>query len=73
MAEAEGIRSEACQTLKNAKAPKSKLRAPELEALMDVRVDKERVLLSADKGNASVVLDRVVYSKKMGYRLGDPA
>ena len=42
-----------------------------MKALQDLRKDKSRLIISADKGNCTVVMDRKDYDDKVKELLGD--
>nr|CAH8831623.1 unnamed protein product [Trichobilharzia regenti] len=62
---AEEVRAQCALTLKNQKKTKSNLTKPEREALISLKQDKNIVIAKADKGNATVVLDKSDYIKKV--------
>ncbi|XP_071054396.1 uncharacterized protein [Onthophagus taurus] len=62
---AEEIRQEVTRVLKSAKPPKSNLTVGEKKALRSIKEKSEIVVLPADKGNATVVMDRKEYDDKM--------
>ncbi|XP_071057544.1 uncharacterized protein [Onthophagus taurus] len=62
---AEEIRQEVTRVLKSAKPPKSNLMVGEKKALRSIKEKSEIVVLPADKGNATVVMDRKEYDDKM--------
>ncbi|XP_022104796.1 uncharacterized protein LOC110986851 [Acanthaster planci] len=62
---ADNIRVKIYQALLHAKPIKSNLTRPEVEALCDLCSDKSIHTITADKGNATVVMDRVAYSNKV--------
>ncbi|XP_071054397.1 uncharacterized protein [Onthophagus taurus] len=68
----EEIRQEVARVLKSAKPPKSNLTVGEKKALRSIKEKSEIVVLPADKGNATVVMDRKEYDDKM-MNLLDPA
>ena len=57
--------------LTSAKPPKPNLTYSQRAALRDLRNDNSIVILPADKGNATVVMDRSTYSDKMNALLKD--
>lgn len=69
--EADEIRFNTYQILKQAKAPKSNLTPMERRAIRELRLNKDIVVLPADKGNATVVMDRKEYSQKTNSLLED--
>ena len=52
------------RALKRAKLPKSNVRKEEWEAVSRLRNDTSIVVLEADKGNATVVMDAEEYEQK---------
>ena len=68
--ELEKVRASIASFVRKAKCPKSKITADEREALASLRNNDDIVILEADKGNATVVLDREVYEHKVKDILG---
>ena len=68
--ELEKVRASIASFVRKAKCPKSKITADEREALASLRNNDDIVILEADKGNATVVLDREVYERKAKDILG---
>ncbi|XP_071052554.1 uncharacterized protein [Onthophagus taurus] len=68
----EEIRQEVARVLKSAKPPKSNLTIGEKKALRSIKEKSEIVVLPADKGNTTVVMERKEYDDKM-MNLLDPA
>ena len=67
-----GIRTTVHQILHTAqRKPTSSLTSKETKALKDLRMDNSIVILPADKGNATVILDKAAYTKKMEEILHD--
>ena len=62
---AETARAAIANVIRNARQPKSNVRKSEWEALASLREDTTRVVLEADKGNATVVMDVVDYDRKV--------
>ena len=62
--EADRVRATVANAIKQARPPKSNVRKEEREALRDLRNDSSIVILEADKGNATVVMDAEDYEKK---------
>ena len=60
---AEELRAETKRVLKYV-PPKSNITKDEANSLKNVRLDKDRVILTADKGVAMIVLDRQDYISK---------
>ena len=68
---AKNLREEVSNALHKARLPASNLDRGMSKALKDLRKDDSIVILPADKGNATVVLDRTKYEKKMNKLLED--
>ena len=60
------------EVLRRAKLPKSNLNTKELKALKELRQDNSIHILKADKGNATVILDRTDYNQKVQKMLTTP-
>ena len=69
--EAEQLRSEVTGVLKNAKPPKSNISKNERVALTSIKKDKDIIVLPADKGRATVVMNVVDYESKVKDMLSD--
>ena len=65
------LREEVKRCLDRAKPPKSNLSGWERDALRSLQRDDSIVVLPADKGNATVVVDRTSYNSKMMELLSD--
>ena len=65
------LRSQVSQVLQRAKAPPPNLPRSELKALRDLRKDHSLLVISADKGNCTVVMDRKDYDNKVKQMLSD--
>ena len=65
------LRSQISQVLQRATIPPLNLPQEELRALHDLRKDKDRLIIPADKGNCTVVMDRKDYDKKVQQMLND--
>ena len=65
------IRVQVSNAIQFSKAPKPNLSKQEMQALRQLRLDKTRVVLQADKGNCTVVMDETDYSEKINLLLGD--
>ncbi|XP_060534544.1 uncharacterized protein LOC132706961 [Cylas formicarius] len=63
---AKEIRTESARILRRAKPPKSNVSSKEKRAIRDLNKDISVIVLPADKGNATVVLNTVDYEKKIG-------
>ena len=68
---AERLRSGVSSVLRSTKPPKSNLSSCLRRAVKDVRKDETIVILPADKGNATVVMDRTEYVNKLETMLAD--
>ena len=62
---ASNIRVQITEVLRRAKLPRSNLTNNMKDAVRNLRADKSIHILKADKGNATVVLDRVEYDNKV--------
>ncbi|XP_046998184.1 nephrin-like [Schistocerca americana] len=71
-AEAEKIRQETVRVLNKAKPPKQNINAEEYHAIKELRDNPYLVVVQADKGNATVVLDTTHYNKRMEDILAEP-
>ncbi|XP_047000473.1 uncharacterized protein LOC124616213 [Schistocerca americana] len=71
-AEAEKIRQETVRVLNKAKPPKQNINAEEYHAIKELRDNPLLVVVQADKGNATVVLDTTDYNKRMEDILAEP-
>ena len=70
--EANELRGSVCSLLKRARPPSSNMDKEERAALKTFRQDKNIVVLPADKGNATVVMDSARYEEKVTSLLEDP-
>ena len=61
----DAIRQDCALILKNAKPPKNNISKNEHEAIKKLRNNKNIVILKADKGGATVVMNRMDYNTKM--------
>ena len=59
------VRKRAASLLRNARAPKSNLSRAESEAIRLLQANDDIVILPADKGNATAVLDKSDYREKL--------
>ena len=59
--------------LKSAKPPRKNLTGKQHKTIRSLRRDKDIIILPADKGNATVVMNRSDYTAKMEDLLEDPA
>ena len=71
--QADGIqlRSKAASVLKSAKAPEQNITKEERQAIKELKKVEEIIILPADKGKATVVLDKDEYEEKVTTMLGD--
>ena len=70
--EAIELRSDVSALLSKAKAPKPNLSRQESIGLAQLKKDKDRIILTAGKGVAMVVMDREDYVNKMQKLLAQP-
>ena len=70
---AEELRSEVYRVLRHPRQLKTNLRKEEFTAIKQLKADKERIILTADKGIALVVMDRSDYIRKANELLQDPS
>ena len=59
------VRARVSEVLSRAHPPESNIPSSEMKALQDLRKDKSRLIISADKGNCTVVMDRKDYDEKV--------
>ena len=71
--EAMELRADVNSLLRKAKVPKTNLTKQERIGLSQLKKDKERVILTADKGVAMVIMDREDYNNKAQELLKSPA
>ncbi|XP_078586286.1 uncharacterized protein LOC144868187 [Branchiostoma floridae x Branchiostoma japonicum] len=69
--QAEALRAKVATTLKVSKPPPSNITREEQIALKDLATNQDIVILPADKGRCTVVLDREQYDRKVQDLLGD--
>ncbi|KAI8516403.1 hypothetical protein Bbelb_049840 [Branchiostoma belcheri] len=69
--QAEALRTKVATTLKVSKPPASNITREEGTALKDLATDQDILILPADKGRCTVVLDREQYDRKVQDLLGD--
>jgi hypothetical protein len=62
---AQSLRSEVVKAVKSAKAPRSNISKAEQQALKVLKAEKDILILPADKGCATVILDKSEYVAKM--------
>ena len=65
------VRAQVSEVLSRARPPPSNIPSKEMKDLQDLRKDKSRLIISADKGNCTVVMDRKDYDDKVKELLGD--
>ena len=65
------LRSQVTQVLQRASVPPPNLPQAELRALYNLRKDQDRLVIPADKGNCTVVMDRKDYDDKVQQMLSD--
>ena len=63
--DAEDLRGRVCGILRHAKPPKDNLTKEQRKALKELRSLEDEVILPADKGNATVMITREDYDRKM--------
>jgi len=63
--EAEDFRSDVLGSLRSARCPQANLTIQEQKAVSDLKCNPSVMILSADKGRATVVLDKVEYEEKV--------
>ncbi|XP_062837651.1 uncharacterized protein LOC134299269 [Anolis carolinensis] len=63
--EAEEVRMETARILRNAKLPPSNITRKERQAIKDLNSDPEIIILPADKGNATVIMETKQYKEKI--------
>ena len=68
---AEELRAEMRGALRHSQNPKSNITKQEVQALADLKKDQSRVILTADKGLAIVLMDKEDYKKKAQTLLED--
>ena len=64
-------RSKVAGVLKTARLPKRNIDKEEEQALKELKKDKDIVILKADKGNCTVIMDRPDYDQKINALLND--
>ena len=67
------LRADVNALLRRAKAPKPNITREERKGLAQLKKDKDKVVLTADKGVAMVVMDRQDYIQKAEESLSQPA
>ena len=71
IAEAEELRAQVTSCLVNAKLPPSNISKGQREAITSLSKDRNILVLPADKGRCSVVLDKSDYAEKVESLLND--
>lgn len=66
------IRAQVSSVLRSSKLPPPNLSSAEFSALSNLKKDPSRVVLRADKGNCTIVMDRSDYDSKINNLLNDP-
>ncbi|XP_065213372.1 uncharacterized protein LOC135840674 [Planococcus citri] len=69
--EAEEIRQQTVHILKKSKPPKANLTKEEQTALKELTKNKDIIVTRADKGNATVIMNKVDYNNKIQQLLND--
>ena len=70
-ARADELRCKVRQAFEKSKPPKPKISKAERQAIKLLQDDNSIIILPADKGNATVVTDRVKYSNKLTDLIGN--
>ena len=68
---AESFRNDVLGVLSSAKCPQPNMNVQERKALFDLKKNQSILILPADKGRATVVVDKDDYEKKVSDMLGD--
>ena len=63
--EANHVRSKVIGVIKNHKPPEPTLSSAEIKALKELRNDQNLVISKTDKGNTTVVMDKIDYGKRL--------
>ena len=71
-AESEEIRQETSRILRKSKPPTNNISAAERKTIRELNVNKNIIILPADKGNVTVVLNTVDYESKIRNLLDNP-
>ena len=69
--QAASLRNEIAGALRSAKPPKPNVTSAEKEALKELKQNEDIMILPADKGMATVILDKDTYKQKMDTMLSD--
>ena len=67
------LRADINGLLRRAQTPKTNLNKADVKALAELKRDKDRIIFTADKGVAMVILDRENYIQKAENLLAQPA
>ena len=70
--EADELRVEVKNILKQAHTPRSNISKEEFQAIRELKEDDSRIILTADKGIVMVVLNKEEYIKKVEHLLNQP-
>ena len=70
--DAEELRAEINRVLRSSHPPKPNLTIPQLQAIRELKRDRDCIVLTADKGVAMVIMDRQDYINKSKYLLKQP-
>ena len=65
------IRTEVANILKHTKPPKDNMTKTERKAIKELKKDNTIVILKADKGNTTVIMNKVIYEEKINNMLSD--
>ena len=68
---AEELRAEMRGALRHSQEPERNITKQEVQALVELKIDQSRVILTADKGVAIVIMDKVEYKEKAQILLED--
>ena len=69
--DAQDLRMRVCRILRSSKLPKDNITRSQQAALKEMRKWEDNVILPADKGNATVVMEREDYNRKVRELLSD--
>ncbi|XP_072046302.1 uncharacterized protein [Amphiura filiformis] len=65
------LRAKIASTLKSSKVPEQNVTKEERKAIKDLKKAEDIIILPADKGKSTVLLDKVEYEEKVNTMLGD--
>ncbi|XP_072050219.1 uncharacterized protein [Amphiura filiformis] len=65
------LRAKIANTLKSSKVPEQNVTKEERKAIKDLKKAEDIIILPADKGKSTVLLDKVEYEEKVNTMLGD--